>query len=563
MSLARKSTSAMPRQGSVDPVTLSVIRGAFEQVAEEMDTVLAASAISPVIADAWDRASGVFHPATGELIAQGSTGQPIFVVVMQHTVQGVLAVHPPESMRPGDVYVVNDPYCGGTHVMDLKFVRPFFLGGRLKAIVANTGHWPDVGGMTPGGFTPVSTDIYQEGLRLPPVRIVSEGKLNQELVDVMMLNMRVAADRYGDLIAQLSALDLGCRRLEEVFRRWGDETIFACIGELKRRSAKLMRDHIASIPDGIYHFSDEMDSDGVDEGRVLLDLELMVAGSEMTFDLSGSSSETRGPFNSPFSSSVSALMIGVRHVFWDVPINAGCFEPFHYIIPEGSFFNPRPPRPVSGSTTETMHRLVGVTMGALAQAIPDRVPAGFFGTGTNVGLGGTSPTYGRYATIFFFGGGYGGHADGDGLTNGSTAVAASRNSSIEVLEQTVPILFKRYAVRERSAGDGAYRGGFGIEVEFELRDGEAYLTLVGDRAMSGPHGLLGGQPGSPADHSFRVSGRSFKAPHLSKIDRLYIKAGDGCVLRTPGGGGYGDPIKRPADARERDAANGLTTAKRG
>lgn len=546
-----------PTAGTVDPVTLAVVRGAFEQVAEEMDTVLAASAISPVIADAWDRASGVFHRTTGEVIAQGSTGLPIFIVVMQHTVQAVLAAHPPETMRPGDVFIVNDPYRGGTHVMDVKFVRPFFQDGVLKAIVANTGHWPDVGGMTPGGFTPASTDVYQEGLRFPPVRIVNEGVLNQDLVDVMMLNMRVASDRYGDLVAQLNALDLGCRRLDEVFRRWGDAVLFTCIDELKARSEQLMRHHIAEIPDGTYRFSDEMDSDGVDEGRLLIDLKLIVAGSEITFDLSGSSPETRGPFNSPISSTMTALMIGMKHVFYDVPINAGCFAPFHYIIPEGSMFNPRPPRPVSGTTTETSHRLVGVTMGALAQAIPDKVPAGFFGTGTNIGVGGNSPTFGRYATIFFFGGGYGGDAESDGLTNGSTTIAASRNSSIEVLEQTVPLLFTRYAVREGSAGDGRHRGGFGVEVAFQLRDGDAYLTLVGDRARSGPHGLLGGRPGAPADHDFHSGGRTFKAPHLSKIDRLYLKPGDGCVLRTPGGGGYGKPEERAQFARDADQVNDL------
>lgn len=544
------------QKSAIDPVTLAVVRGAFEQVAEEMDTVLASSAISPVIADAWDRASGVFHPQTGEVIAQGVTGLPIFIVVMQHTVQHVLAAHPPETMKDGDVFIVNDPYRGGTHVMDVKFVRPFFQDGKLKAIVANTGHWPDVGGMTPGGFTPASTDVYQEGLRFPPVRIVKEGVLNQDLVDVMMLNMRVATDRYGDMVAQLNALELGCRRLDEVFRKWGDETLNGCIDELKARSEQLMRAHIETIPDGTYHFSDQMDSDGVDEGRLTLDLKVTVKGSEITFDLSGSSPATRGPFNSPISSTITALMIGMKHVFWDVPINAGCFAPFHYIIPEGCMLNPKAPSPVSGTTTETSHRLVGVTMGALAQAIPDRVPAGFFGTGTNVGIGGNSPSYGRYATIFFFGGGYGGSFGGDGLTNGSTVIAASRNSSIEVLEQTVPLLFSHYRVRENSAGDGEHRGGFGVEVAFDLRDGDGYLTLVGDRATSGPHGLRGGQPGAPADHDFHSGGKTFKSPHLSKIDRLYMKRGDGCALRTPGGGGYGDPAKRTKEARQADKTNG-------
>jgi N-methylhydantoinase B len=529
---------------TIDPITLAVLQGAFEQIAEEMDTVLAASAVSPVIADAWDRASGIFHPETGEVIAQGSTGLPIFIVVMQHTVQEVLKSHPPETMHPGDVFIVNDPYRGGTHTMDVKFVKPFFRDGRLLALLANTGHWPDVGGMTPGGFTPASTDVYQEGLRFPPVRIYEAGRLNEVLVEVMTANMRVAEDRRGDMAAQLNALDLGCRRYDELLDRYDEDLVFAVIAELKRRSEQLMREHIAAIPDGTYRFQDRMDNDGVDHEPLLIDLTMTVAGSDITFDLSGSSPACRGPFNSPYSSTMSALMIGVKHVFDDVPINAGCFAPFRIIVPEGNMFHPIAPSPVSGTTTETAQRLVGVTMGALSQAIPDRVPASPFGTGTNIGIGGNSPSRGRYATIFFFGGGYGGHHDHDGLTNGSTVISASRNSSVEVLEHSVPILFTRYAMREGSGGEGQYRGGLGVEVDFHLRDGDAYLTLVADRARFGPPGAAGGGPGEPADHEFHVGGRAFRAEHLSKIDRLYLKAGDGVRLKTPGGGGYGNPTER-------------------
>lgn len=544
---------------TIDPVLLAVVRGAFDQIAEEMDTALASSAISPVIADAWDRASGVFHPVSGEVIAQGSTGLPIFVFVMQSTVQEVIRAHPQPTMKPGDVFIINDPYRGGTHTMDVKFVKPYFRDGKVAMFVANTGHWPDVGGMTPGGFTPVATDVYQEGLRLPPVRIVDGGRFNQELLDVMLLNMRVSEDRYGDLAAQINALDLGCKRLHELFERYGDNALYACIDELKARSERLMRQKIESIPDGTYHFSDQLDSDGVDDGRLLIDLRLTVAGSEITFDLSGSSPACRGPFNSPLASTITGLMIGMKHVFWDVPINSGCFVPFRFVIPEGSLLNPRPPSPVSGCTTETTQRVIGVVMGALGQAIPDQVPACPFGTGTNIGIGGRSPTMGDFATIFFFGGGYGGHAAGDGLTNGSTVIAASRNSSVEVLEQSVPLLFTRYAVREDSAGDGEHRGGFGVEIAFHLRDGDAYLTLVGDRGAIGPYGVRGGLPGQPADHDFHVDGKLFKAPHLTKLDRLYLHADDGVILRTPGGGGYGDPARRTTDARERDRENHYIT----
>lgn len=544
----------------MDPILLAIMRGALEQITEEMDTLIASSAISPVIADAWDRASGIFHPETGEVVVQGSTGLPIFIVVMQHTVQEVLKDHPPETMRPGDVFIVNDPYRGGTHTMDVKFVKPYFRNGKLLAFLANTGHWPDVGGMTPGGFTPCSTDVYQEGLRFPPIKIYEEGRLNTGLVKVMMSNMRVAEDRRGDMAAQINALDLGCKRLDQLFDRYDEPVVFEAIAELKARSEQLMRQHIADVPDGTYHFQDWMDSDGVDPEPFLIDMKMTVEGSEITFDLSGSSAERRGPFNSPYSSTISALMIGIKHVFADVPINAGCFVPFKYIVPEGSMFNPRPPAPVSCTTTETAQRLVCVTMGALAQAIPGKVPAGAFGTGTNIGMGGESPKHGRYATIFYFGGGYGANPGSDGLTNGSTLISASRNSSVEVLEHSVPLLFTRYAVRENSAGDGQFRGGHGVEIDFHLREGTAYMTLVADRGRTGPYGLDGGSAGVPAEHTFIRDGKPFKSEHLTKIDRLYIKAGDGVQLRTPGGGGYGEPQRRAPEQREADVRDGYVAS---
>jgi N-methylhydantoinase B len=475
---------------------------------------------------------------------------------MQHTVQEVLRDHPPESMRPGDVFIVNDPFRGGTHLADVKFVRPYFRDGRLTALLANTGHWPDIGGGAPGSFMPSATEIYQEGLRLPPVKIVDQGAMNKILLDVMLANIRIPDERLGDITAQLNALALGVRRMDEVITRFGEDTLFACVDELKARSEALMREHIKNIPDGTYRFVDFMDGDGVDEGRLRIDVEMTVAGSDVTFDLSGSSPECRGPLNCPLSCTITGLMIAVKHVFWDVPINSGCFVPFKWIIPEGSMLNPRPPRPVSGTTTETCAFVVGTTMGALAQALPGRVPAGAFSTGTNVGIGGESPSYGAYASLLLFGGGMGGNPNGDGLSNGCNTIGASRNGSVEIIEQSVPILFDRYALREGSSGDGKFRGGLGIEAAIRLRDGTAYLTVFGDRGLDGPYGAQGGKPGATADHEFSRGGKSFKAPHGTKIDRLYIKPGDGVVVRSPGGGGYGDPAKRAPAARAADIRRG-------
>jgi len=545
---------------SVDPITLAVMRGNFEQIADDMDTVLGASAISSIIADAWDLASGIFHPDSGEVIAQGPNGLPIFIVVMQHTVQAVLKSFAPATMQPGDVFIVNDPYSGGTHTMDVKLVKPYFREGRLAMFVANTGHWPDVGGMTPGGFTPASTDVYQEGLRMPPVRLIEAGRMNESLLRVMLLNMRSAEDRRGDLAAQLNSLEVGCKRLDGLFDRFSRETIFECVDELKARSETLMRRCIESIPDGSYRFEDEFDNDGVDPQPLKIALEIEVRGSRIVFDVSGSSDQCRGPFNCPLSSTISALMIGMKHIFPEIPVNSGCFAPFEFVAPLGNVYNPIEPAPVSATTTETAQRLIEAVIGALAPVVPDRVPAGTFCTGTNIGIGGHSPTRGRYVNMFFFGGGYGGSSSADGLTNGSTLVSTARNTSIEVLERTTPLLFTRYAVREGSAGAGEFRGGYGVDIAFELRDGDAYLTLVGDRSRTAPHGLFGGMPGAPADHEFTVQGKTTKAPFLTKVDRLYLRAKDGVHLRTPGGGGYGSPDARGEELRARDRDNGYEAA---
>lgn len=540
---------------TVDPITLAVMRGNFEQIADDMDTVLGASAISSIIADAWDLASGIFHPETGEVISQGPNGLPIFIVVMQHTVQAVLKAFPGETMQPGDVYIVNDPYSGGTHTMDVKLVKPYFRDGRLTMLVANTGHWPDVGGMTPGGFTPASTDVYQEGFRMPPVKLVEAGRMNDSLLRVMLLNMRAAEDRRGDLAAQLNSLEVGCKRLDGLFDRFPRKTIFDCVAELKVRSEQLMRRCIESLPDGTYSFADEFDNDGVDAQPLHIALDIHVRGDEITFDVSRSSKQCRGPFNTPLSSTISALMIGMKHIFPEIPVNSGCFVPFHFVTPEGNLYNPVEPAPVSATTTETAQRLIEAVLGALAPVVPDRIPAGTFCTGSNIGIGGNSPSRGRYVNFFFFGGGYGGSKFADGLTNGSTLVSTARNTSVEVLERQTPLLFTNCGVREGSAGAGQFRGGYGVDIQFELRDGDAYLTLVGDRSLTPPHGLFGGTPGAPADHDFNVGGRPFKAPFVTKVDRLYLKAGDSVHLRTPGGGGYGDPARRDPAQQARDIAN--------
>ena len=275
----------------IDPLTLAVIRGSLEQVADEMDATLERMAFSPVISDGFDRASGIYDKENGEVIIQGPRGLPNFIYVMEHTVSSVIGRI--TDVSPGDVYIVNDPYLGGTHLMDVKMVKPFFHRGELTAFLANSGHWPDIGGRVPGGFSTHATEIYQEGLRLPPLALFKRGKLNQEILDIILHNVRVPRERQGDIIAQVTSLHAGAEKLTQLIDRHGRDTLFTAIDELSDRSERLMRTHIEAIPDGTYTFEEHIDSDGVDWSPLTIDLRLTIEGSSVHVDLSNSSPPCR------------------------------------------------------------------------------------------------------------------------------------------------------------------------------------------------------------------------------------------------------------------------------
>ena len=527
----------------LDPITLAVIRGGLEQIADEMDATLERMAFSPVISDGFDRASGIYHVRDGEVIMQGPRGLPNFICVMEFTVRSV--IERVTNIADGDVYIVNDPYMGGTHLMDVKMVKPFFYKGKLTAFLANSGHWPDIGGRVPGGFSTKATEIYQEGLRLPPVRIMDKGKLNQDVLDIILLNVRVSAERQGDIIAKITALNLGADRLTKLLDRYGEATVFAAVDEMKERSERLMRSHIETIPDGTYEFVDYIDSDGVDWQPLKLHLIMTVSGSDVHVDFSQSSPPCRGPLNSVFSTTLAGVFISFKHTFPDVPINAGCFAPFTVNIPPTTFLNAQPPRPVAGCAAEVCQRVIDVMLGALGQAIPDNAYAAPMGTVTNLSVGGENPGRGYYVLYSFIGGGYGGNFLTDGLTNGNPTIAVARTQALEIFELRYPVLFTRYAIREGSGGAGKRRGGYGVIFEFQLRHGDASASLLGERGRFAPFGILGGQSAQLAEHVFTLRGEEYRPEHITKDENVHMQAGDMLCLMTPGGGGYGDPFERP------------------
>ncbi len=526
----------------LDPITLAVIRGGLEQIADEMDATLERMAFSPVISDGFDRASGIYHVRDGEVIMQGPRGLPNFICVMEFTVRSV--IERVEDMADGDVYIVNDPYLGGTHLMDVKMVKPFFYKGKLTAFLANSGHWPDIGGRVPGGFSTRATEIYQEGLRLPPVRIMDQGTLNQDVLDIILQNVRVSAERQGDIIAKITALNLGADRLTKLLDRYGEATVFEAVDEMKARSERLMRGHIETIPDGTYEFTDHIDSDGVEWEPLALRLKLTVSGSDVHVDFSESSPPCRGPLNSVFSTTLAGVFITFKHIFPDVPINAGCFAPISVDIPTTTFLHAQPPRPVAGCAAEVCQRVIDVMLGALSQAIPERAYAAPMGTVTNLSVGGENPGRGYYVFYSFIGGGYGGNYLTDGLINGNPTIAVARTQALEIFEFRYPVLFNRYAIREGSGGAGERRGGYGVIFEFQIRDGDASASLLGERGRFAPFGILGGTSAEMAEHVFTLNGEEYRPEHITKDENVHMRPGDVLSLRTPGGGGYGEPFER-------------------
>lgn len=547
---------------SIDPITLSVIQAGLAQVCDEMDMAFSRAAFSPVIAEANDRSDGIYAAEDGALIAQGAGGLPVFVGTMQDSTgqligrirDGVTA-----APVPGDIYIVNDPYLGGTHLMDVRFARPFYRGGEVFCWLSNTGHWPDTGGAVPGGFSASATAVEQEGLRLPPVKLFKEGVLDQEIYAIICSNVRVADQRIGDVKAQAAALQVGADRLAALLDRYGDDVVRAAIEELRMRAAAQMRALIDEIADGMYSSVAWIDSDGVVNEPLAIRLRVEKTAGHLRFDFGESSAPCLGPMNSVRATTLSSVYLAMRHIFPEVPISAGAFEPLEVLGIEGTFLDATYPRPVSGCAAEVSQRIAEAVFAALIEALPDRVTAAPAGTSGNFALGGYDPATGRDFVMYqLSGGGYGGNADHDGLANGCSTIGISKAPPIEIMEQNFPVLYHRYALREGSGGAGRHRGGLGLEYEIELRRGTAQASFVMDHGRFGPQGALGGSDGAVNEVEVTQGGVSFVPEHLSKAQDIPLQAGDRVRVRTPGGGGYGDPEARDPALTDEDKRLGRT-----
>ena len=548
----------------IDPVTLAVIQAGLQQVCDEMDLTFSRAAFSPVIAEADDRSDGIYSAEDGSLIAQGSKGLPVFVGVMQFSTRTLverIACGETAAPEPGDIYIVNDPYLGGTHLMDVRFAMPFWRDGRIWCWLSNTGHWPDTGGMVPGGFSASAISAEQEGLRLPPVKLFKKGVLDAEIWAIIRSNIRVSDQRIGDVKAQASALMVGAERLAALMDRYGDATVEEAVTRMRDLAARQMRAMVGLIPEGRYEARAFIDSDGVVNEPLTIALAVTRKDEGLVFDFAGSSPPCMGPMNSVRATTLSSVYLAMRHIFPDVPISAGAFEPLEVTGIGGTFLDAHYPRPVSGCAAEVSQRIAEAVFAALVQAIPDRVTAAPAGTSGNFGLGGTDPETGAgYVMYQISGGGYGGFRGGDGIANGCSTIGISKAPPVEIMEQKFPVLYRRYALHKGSGGAGEWRGGFGLDYEIELLRGEARASFVMDHGRTGPQGALGGGEGAVNRVEITRGGQVMVPEHLSKAQDIALAPGDRVRVRTPGGGGYGDPARRDPAAVAEDVRLGRYAA---
>jgi N-methylhydantoinase B len=547
----------------IDPITLSVVQGTLGSIVDEMDLRLIRAAISPIVSEAKDMADGIFHPETGEMVAQGRAGLPVFLTQMQFTVQMCIEkARERGGLRPGDIWITNDVYAGGTHLNDVQLVTPFFYDGELEFVLASTAHWQDIGGSTPGGWTPNAVEIFAEGLQIPPLLLYREGELNEAVMDMIIANVRLKDDLRGDLVAMLAALREGDARLTQLLARRGAEVMRICVAELANRAEQMVRNEIRGIPDGSYSFTDYIDNDGVSDEPVKVMVRLNIEGDRLHFDLTGSSPATRGPMGLNWNTTVAACHIALKHVFPHIPVNGGALRPYTYEIPEDTCLNVSSPRPVSGYL-EVLSRVTESVLGALGKAIPERVPAAAFGTSGLLTVAGEHPIDGHFFALTQpYPGGYGGGPEGDGLVHGPGHMSMARCLGIEMCERRFPIRYVYWQLRQDSGGAGRRSGGCGTEYAVETVAQGCEVTVLADRVEHVPWGALGGGVGAANRLWFTLEGEEWTPPLRSKASRIRMGIGDVVHLASPGGGGYGPPEQRERERVLRDVRLGYVSPAR-
>ncbi len=529
---------ARSSQRAVSLAELDVYHNLLKSVAEEMGVALMRTSFSPNIKERRDYSCAVFD-GRGRMVVQGEH-LPVHLGSMPMSVQAILGAL---ELRRGDTAVVNDPFHGGTHLPDITFVTPVFERSSRRPLffVANRAHHADVGGMSPGSM-PVSREIFQEGLVIPPILLVRNGKIETGVMDLLLANVRTPEERAGDLLAQLAANQLGRRRVSEMLAKLGRRTLASASRSLQEYGERAMRVFLKSLPAGKYRFVDFLDDDGVEPQPLRIECALSIRSGNATVDFAGTSPQAAGCVNAPFAVTVSAVTYVFRTLLsGDVPSNYGSMLPIRVHVPRGTILNAVRPAAVAAGNVETSQRVVDVLYGALSKVPGLEVPAASSGTMSNISMGGTNPRSGHHFTYYeTIAGGMGARPRCDGMSAVHTHMTNTMNTPIEVIEKEYPIRVRGYSIRKKSGGRGFRRGGDGVTRELELQ-GDAEVCILSDRRRFAPYGLRGGARGKTGRNTLIRGSKEISLP--SKVC-VYGRTGDRIRVETPGGGGLGRPKHR-------------------
>lgn len=535
---------------SIDPITLEVVRNRFEVIAEEMQLTLLRASFSTIVKEGQDASASLFDPR-GDVIAQ-ACAIPAHQGMLIPAVKRIVEVFPPHTMRDGDVFILNDPYDGGTHLPDITIVVPVIVDGETVALSCTMTHHQDVGGKAPGSVPPDATEIFQEGLRIPPLKLYDQGRLNDTLEAIIRRNVRIPDVVMGDFTAQLAAGEVGRQRLTKLFAEYGRATTQAIIAELFDRAEAMTRAALRKFPEGTYEFSDYLDNDGIDlAARIPIRASVTLRDTNLIVDFQGTSAQVKGPFNAVPSSVLATVYYVIRAITDpSIPNNAGCFRPVQLHLPPGSLVNPNPPAAVNARST-TIKRIADVLLGALARALPDRIPSAPGGNLLSLAMGGVDPATGQtFVFTHLIAGGMGARPDKDGIDCIETDVTNCMINPVESVETSFPVRVVKNRLVCDSGGAGRYRGGLGFERVFEVLRGEVVVSHRGDRHYTQPWGLRGGRPAPPwQSWIVRADGRREEVPSKRVFT---LRAGERLELFGTGGAGYGDALHRPVEAVLRD-----------
>lgn len=540
---------------NLDPITLAVVSSALDTIVDEMAYTVMRTSRSPLVRDVLDY-SCTLCDASGRILTQAKT-VALHLGAVPDAIEVVLDMYG-GTFSPGDIIILNDPYRGGMHLPDIFMFKPIFSGGTLHGFSVVITHHCDVGGRVPGSNAADSTEIFQEGLRIPPLKLYDAGRRDNSIFEIIRTNVRVPDLVIGDIESQIATCNIGERDFLQLLERYGADGIHDYFDELIDYGEALTRKAISTWPDGSYQFTDYIDGDGFSREQIPITCKVTVEGDHLTVDFEGSSPQVRGAINSTMSYTKSSTYLAVRCALDEkVPNNAGVYRCITVKAPVGSILNPQMPAAVAARAL-TGYRTMDTVMGALAQAVPDKVRAAGEGGNTVVCFGGyDKETREPFIMVDMINGAWGARADADGIEGVTNPSQNMSNMPIELLEQRYPVLMEEYAFRDDSCGPGRYRGGLGLVRQYRLLADEAILQLRSDRYVNPPYGLAGGGPAAPARNVFNPAGEHEDLP--SKVTRT-VYAGDVLRHEQPGGGGYGNPLERPVEAVAADVADGKISA---